>query len=163
MTIMDFHKNIMTQNTDIAYQIGYAIGIGSVIALVIWAIWAIWKYKPFSKFVQVGYDFRTFVIQVVAMYGNKPSFFSIKRFHNGLITYWSLITASLFIRHNKISAAELMMIITPFLGVAGYNIFQSQQDKKVNIADKAVDNATDIVNKITDNAADLENKKEDKI
>lgn len=145
----------MTSPEEIGNEIGVLLGVGGIIALVVWVIWAIWYYKPFSKFVQVGYDFRRFVIQVISMYGNNPSFFSIKRFHNGLVTYWALITASLWIHHNKISAAELMMIITPFLGQGMYNVYQSQQDKKLtaqsDLADKVVNETSDAVNKVIDN------------
>ncbi len=135
--------------------VGEWIGIGAIIALAIWAVWAIWHYKPFSHFVQFGYDVRYFFIQVVLMYSSRPSIFSIKRFHNGLITYWAIITASLFIRHNKMTAAEFMIIVTPLLILGGYNIYQSQQDKKLtaqsDLADKVVDKTSDAVNKVIDN------------
>ncbi len=151
-----------TEAYAIGYKIGTVVGIIGLVAFVIWAVWALYKYKPFSIAVKVLYDIRTLLVEIIKMYGNGPSMFSIKRFHNGLITVWSLVTASLFIRHNKMTAVELMAIIVPFLGVAGYNIFQSQQDKKMDIADKAVDSATDLGNKLVDNAADLDNKIEDK-
>lgn len=121
-------------NNNIAETIGFWIGIGGVISIVIWIIWALYKYKPFSHFAQVMYDLRLFVVEVVLMYSNKPSKFSIKRFHNGLITYWALITASLFIRHNTMTAAELMIIIGPFLGKGIYDVYQSQQDKKMDLS-----------------------------
>lgn len=139
-----------------AYQIGYWIGTGLMLSLIIWFIWAIIKYKPFTVFVKVLYDIRYFVVQVILMYSNKPSIFSIKRFHNGLITYWAIITASLFIRHKKetLSAAELMLIIGPLLILGGYNIYQTQKEKKMNIdgdlSDKVIDNATDVANKIVE-------------
>lgn len=134
--------------------VGIWIGVGAIIALVIWLIWALIKYRPFSHAVQVAYDFRYFVRQVVLMYSNKPSIFSIKRFHNGLITYWAIITASLFIRHNTLTAEGFVMILLPLLALGGYNVYQSQQDKKISrdagLVNKAIDNATDVANKMAD-------------
>jgi hypothetical protein len=115
-----------------AEKIGEFVGIGAILALVIWAIWAIWKYKPFSHFVKVLYDMRYFVLNVVLMYSSRPSIFSIKRFHSGLILYWAVITASMFIRKRPMMDAEgLMIIMLPLLALGGYNVYQSQQDKKM--------------------------------
>ncbi len=142
---------------ELGTQIGMWIGIVGVLALVVWSIWALIKYKPFSVTIKMIYDLRKFVVNIVLMYGNKPSLFSLKRFNTGLITYWCLITASLFIRHNKMSATDFILIIVPFLAAAGYNVFQSQQDKKMASKDeldnKITDNATDLGNKIIDNDA----------
>ncbi len=151
-----------TEAYAIGYKIGTIVGIIGLVALLIWAIWALVKYKPFSVIVKMFYDIRKFVIEIVLMYGNKPSLLSMKRIHTGVITFWCLITASLFIRHNTMKTYELMLILVPFLGAAGYNVYQSQQDKKMDLADKAVDNATDVANKLVDNADALDNKVEDK-
>ena len=114
-------------------QIGEKIGVGAVIAFVVWVAWALYKYKPFSVIVKMMYDIRKFVVQVVLMYSSKPSIFSIKRFHNGLITYWAIITASLFVRRRPdLSAEGFVMILLPLLALGGYNIYQTQKDKLLN-------------------------------
>lgn len=146
---------------------GTYIGMGLVAGFIIWLIWALIKYKPFSHIVQFAYDMRKFAIQIVLMYSNKHSIFSIKRFHNGLITYWAVITASLYIRHQPtLSPQGLVMIMLPLLAIGGYNIYQTQQDKKIKInedlTDKIVDKTSDFVNKIQDDSSDLANKIADK-
>lgn len=113
-------------------QIGEKIGIVTIIAIIIYIIYLMWKYNPVKHLAQMAYDLRYFVIQVVLMYSNKPSIFSIKRFHSGLILYWAIITASLFIRKRmEITPDGLMIIITPLLMLGGYNLYQSQQDKRI--------------------------------
>lgn len=140
----------------IPYAIGYFIPIGAIIAFVIWGIWALIKYKPFSVLVKILYDIRYFVLQVVLMYSNKQSIFSLKRFNSGLILYWAIITASLFIRKkNDLSPEGLMFIIIPLLALGGYNLYEIQKEKKSVVSEdlnnKIVDSETVVANKIIDN------------
>lgn len=127
-----------------------------VVAGIGYGLYLIYKYRPLSVIVKMMYDFRYFIIQVVLMYSSKPSIFSLKRFNSGLILYWSITTASLFIRKKTdLSPEGLMLIIVPILGLGGYNLYQIQKEKTniVNetLNNKIVDNATDVANKIVDN------------
>jgi hypothetical protein len=144
----------MTAN--IPYIIGTTISIAATIAIVIWAIWALIKYKPFSVLVKMLYDIRYFVLQVVLMYSNKQSIFSLKRFNSGLILYWAIVTCSLFIRKKTdLSPEGLMLIVIPLLGLGGYNLYQIQKEKRSvvdeDLNNRIVDNATEVANKIVDN------------
>lgn len=137
----------MTQE-QISYEIGFWIGIGAIISLVIWGIWTLVKYKPFSVFVKMLYDIRKFVVQVIYMYSNKPSFFSKKRFESGAILYWSLIMATFFVWYNRhtLPTLELMAILGPFLIAAGFDIYHTQKEKIMNI-NNDTDNTNDDVKK----------------
>lgn len=115
-------------------QFGTTIGMILVLIAIGYGIYLIWKYKPASIVAKMLLDLRYFFLQVVLMYSSRPSIFSIKRFHNGLITYWAIITASLFIRHKSdLSAEGFVIVLGPMLVLGGYNLYQTQQDKKLKL------------------------------
>lgn len=118
------------------------LGAGIVIAAFLAVmIYLIYRYRPVSIIADMLRDFRRFVVQVVYMWSNLPSVFSMKRFHQGLITLWALAMATCYIWHKRteLTPEGFMIVVMPFLGVAGYNLYQTQKEKNLtqpNDADK---------------------------
>ncbi len=115
-------------------QLGFiilAIVAGIVISFIIWLIV---RYHPADLFDKRWNQVKYIIKQLVLMYSDQPSIFAKKRVESGLYLYSALgaMLSMIWIRRHTITITEFMLIVTGMLAVAGYNIREIQNEKKMN-------------------------------
>ncbi len=73
--------------------------------------------------------------EFMAMYSNKESYFSKKRFESSIafLTAMTLIVEHVYYTRDKISNSEVLADVTLLFIIAGYTVNQIQTEKKITV------------------------------
>ncbi|MEI6487334.1 MAG: hypothetical protein WCP52_00155 [Bacteroidota bacterium] len=102
------------------------IGIVVILILVLAIILTLNREKDWAKFLL------WFPKEIVAMYSNKDSFFSKKRFESsiGFIAGVGIICCYVWINRHTLSNWDMIIDAGVLLGIAGYTVSKIQEEKQ---------------------------------